>query len=221
MGTGAGSRRPSAVVFDCDGTLADTETLSRRIWTEALAPHGVVPTDEDLAAVIGHAWPRSFEHFSAHADLGEPDGFRAQVRAVAQRVHATDLRLFEDAVEVLIALTDHGIPVAVASSSSRAHVLRCLDHGGLTDRVTAVLGVDDVTRPKPDPEPYRRAAALLGADPASTVAVEDTVTGLTSARAAGLVTVAIDRGIVPAASLAPLAERVVVRLTVEALDLRP
>lgn len=212
---------PEGVVFDCDGTLADTESLSMRIWTRALAPYGVVPTDEDFAAVIGHAWPRSYERFARRADLGDPEAFRAEVRAVAEQVHATDLRLFDDAVAVLRALTDHGVPVAVASSSSRAHVERCLAIGGLRDHVQVVLGVDDVTAPKPDPEPYRRAAEGLGVAPDRAVAVEDTVTGLTSARAAGLRTVAIARGVVPAASLRPLADRLVTTLTLDAVAIGP
>lgn len=208
---------PDAVVFDCDGTLADTETLSQRIWTETLARYGVVPTEEDFAAVVGHAWPRSYERFAQRADLGDPEVFRAEVRTVAERVHASDLRLFDDAVAVLRALTDHGVPVAVASSSSRAHVERCLATGGLSDRVQVVLGADDVTAPKPDPEPYRRAAEGLGVAPDRAVAIEDTVTGLRSARAAGLWTVAVARGVVPAGSLRPVADRVVTTLTLDAV----
>ena len=212
---------PAAVVFDCDGTLADTETLSQRIWTEALAAYGVVPTDDDFAAVIGHAWPRSYERFSERADLGDPERFRAEVRAVAERVHATDLRLFDDAVTVLRALTDHAVPVAVASSSSRAHVERCLALGGLRDRVRVVLGADDVLAPKPDPEPYRRAVEGLGVAAHLAVAVEDTVTGLTSARAAGLRTVAVARGAVPTETLRPFADRLVATLTLDAVTLPP
>ena len=208
---------PAGVVFDCDGTLADTESLSRRIWTEALAPYGLVPSDEDFAAVLGHAWPRSYQRFARHADLGGPDRFRAEVRAVAERVHAQELRLFDDAVSVLVALVEHEVPVAVASSSSRAHVQRCLAHGGLTDRVAVVVGADDVRRPKPDPEPYLQAVERLGRDAAACTAIEDTVTGLTSARTAGMRTLAVDRGLVDARSLAPVAARVVTTLTLAAL----
>jgi HAD superfamily hydrolase (TIGR01509 family) len=207
---------PTGVVLDCDGTLADTETLSQRVWTTVLERRGVSPTDADFQAVIGHAWPRSYQHFSRLADLGDPTTFRAEVRAEARRVHETDLALFPDAVAVIVALTDAGVPVGVASSSARAHVLRCLEHGGLEGRVTAVVGYDDVVDHKPHPAPYLAAAAQLGVDPGDCTTVEDTVTGLTSARAAGTFTVAIVRGAVDPATLVD-ADRVVHELTVDAL----
>jgi HAD superfamily hydrolase (TIGR01509 family) len=212
----SGADLPVAVVFDCDGTLADSETLSRRVWTEVLAGHGVVPTAADFRAIIGHAWPRSYDHFSRTADIGDPDAFRAEVRAVAARVHETDLELFPDAVGTIVALTDADVPVAVASSSSRAHVLRCLDRGDLRDRVRVVIGADDVRRHKPHPDPYLDAAAGLGVAPAECTTVEDTVTGLTSARAAGTFTVAVDRGEVDPDGLS-VADRVVATLSVAAL----
>lgn len=193
---------PAGVVLDCDGTLADTERLSRRIWTEALAPYGVEPSEEDFTAIIGHAWPASYERFAQRADLGPPQRFRAEVRQVAARVHAAELRLFDDAVALVHQLRAHAVPVAVASSSSREHVLRCLDRGALRPHVAAVVGVDDVVHAKPHPEPYLRAAEGLGVAPGRCVAVEDTRTGLRSARAAGMATVAVVRGLVRREELA-------------------
>lgn len=218
--TAATDPLPAAVVFDCDGTLADTERLSQRIWTEALAEVGVTPTREDFDAIIGHAWPASYERFSRRADLGDPARFRARVRAVAERVHAAELTLFDDAVATLLALHDAGVPIAVASSSSAAHVRRCLEHGDLTSRVQAVVGVDDVRHPKPHPEPYLRAARDLGVPPQVATAVEDTVTGLTSARAAGMRTVAVARGVVDVTTL-DIADHVVARISLDALRPAP
>jgi HAD superfamily hydrolase (TIGR01509 family) len=207
---------PSGVVFDCDGTLADTETLSARAWREVLAPRGVEVTDADHTAIIGRAWPHGFEHFSARGDLGDIDEFRAELRAHAAEIYADGLELFPDAVATLLALTGAGIPVAVASSSSRAHVLRCLERGGLVEHVTAVVGADDVRDHKPHPEPYLVAAAAIGVDPTRCTAVEDTPIGVASARAAGAFTVAVERGVVDPAGLTS-ADRVVAELEVAAL----
>jgi HAD superfamily hydrolase (TIGR01509 family) len=206
----------AGVVFDCDGTLADTETLSARAWREVLGRRGVEVTAADHAAIIGRAWPHGFEHFSGRSDLGDVDAFRDELRTQARRIYDTELQLFPDAVATLRACTAAGVPVAVASSSTRAHVLRCLERGGLRDEVTAIVGADDVTDHKPHPAPYLAAAAALGVRASSCAAVEDTPIGLASARAAGAFTVAVVRGVVERTSLED-ADRIVDRLEVEVL----
>lgn len=207
---------PEGVVFDCDGTLADTEPLSARAWQEVLLDHGVELTPGDQQAIIGRAWPAGFEHFSARADLGDPDRFRARLRAHAAELYVTELELFPDAVATLLALDDAGVPVAVASSSTRGHVLRCLDRGGLTDRVRTVVGADDVSDHKPHPEPYQLAAAGLGVPAERCTAVEDTPIGVASARAAGSFTVAVLRGLIDGDRLTA-ADRLVDTVDVPAL----
>jgi HAD superfamily hydrolase (TIGR01509 family) len=207
---------PEAVVFDCDGTLADTEQLSARAWREVLERFGVRTTRDDHRAIIGRAWPAGFEHFSARADLGDRDRFRAELRDHAAVLYATELELFPDAVATLLALVEADVPVAVASSSSRAHVLRCLERGGLVDRVRAVVGADDVTDHKPHPEPYRAAAAALGVPPDRCTAIEDTPIGVASARAAGSFTVAVLRGVVEPDTLIA-ADRLVAELDLPVL----
>lgn len=214
--TGGHTLLPAGVVFDCDGTLADTETLSARVWGDVLALRGIEMTEADHSAIIGHAWPHGFEHFAARGDLGDRDAFRAELRAHAADIYADRLRLFPDAVATLRALTAAGVPVAVASSSSHAHVLRCLQREGLVDEVAAIVGADDVRHHKPHPEPYLAAAAAIGVPPERCTAVEDTPIGLASARAAGAFTVAVERGVVDPAGLAG-ADRVVRELDVVVL----
>ncbi|WP_052667874.1 HAD family hydrolase [Nitriliruptor alkaliphilus] len=214
--TGSSPPMPAGVIFDCDGTLADTETLSARAWRDVLARRGIEVTDADHAAIIGHAWPRGFDHFSARADLGDQEVFRSELRAHAVAIYDEHLRLFPDAADTLRALSGAGVPVAVASSSSRAHVLRCLERGHLGDHVTAVIGADDVRDHKPHPEPYLAAAAALGVPATRCTAIEDTPIGLTSARAAGAFTVAVERGVVDPAGLT-VADRVVRTLDVSVL----
>lgn len=204
-------RWPEAVLFDCDGTLADSEPLSRRAWTAVLDRRGVTATPADFAQVIGHAWPRSYEHFARLGPLGDRDAFRAEVRAEVASLHESELRLFPDAAETVEALLTGGVPVAVVSSSTRLHVERCLVRGGLADRIEVVVAADDVTRHKPHPEPYLLAASRLGVAVGRCTAVEDTRIGLHSARDAGAFVVAVFRGAVDRASL-DLADRVVERL---------
>lgn len=205
-------------MFDCDGTLADTEPLSDRAWELALAERGYQVTDEDLRAVIGHPYAQNVAYYSRRVDLGDPDEFRRGLRARFERLLASELRLHDDAVDALRRLVAAGVPVAVASSSTNAHVRHVLELGGAGGLVNVVVGADDVSRHKPDAEPYLRAAELLGAPPATCSAVEDTAVGVASAKGAGMFTVAVVR---PGAEPAALesADRVVDRLTVA--DLLP
>lgn len=206
------------VVFDCDGTIANTEPISDRAWADVLGQLGYTPTVEDRRATVGRPYAATFAHYAQRVPLGEPEAFRARLRGRFLTRFDTELELFDDVVGVLRWVAAAGIPVAVASSSTRAHVERVLDRAGLSAEVDAIVGAEDVTRHKPDPEPYRCAAARLGVPPPRCRAVEDTVVGVTSARAAGLYTVAVVRGHLPAGELSH-ADRVVASLTVSDLAL--
>lgn len=207
-------------MFDCDGTLADTEPLADAAWREALAAFGYEATDDDFRAVIGQPYPTTFAYFAARAPLGDADEFRPRVRDRFRRLLDAELRLHPDAADTLSALARRGVPVGVASSSSRAHVVHILEQTGIVDLVGAVVGADDVVRHKPDPEPYLTAVAALGHEPTTCAAVEDTPVGIASARAAGLFTVGVLRGSFDRAALGE-AHRVVERLTPAALEPPP
>lgn len=209
-------RRPDAVVFDCDGTLADTEPLADLAWREALAEFGYEATEEDFRAVIGRPYARTFAYFAARAPLGDPEQFRPRVRTRFQRLLDERFTLHPDAAGAVQELARLGVPLAVASSSSRGHVERILERSGIASLVGAVVGAEDVTCHKPDPEPYLAAVAALGCEPRGCAAVEDTPVGITSARAAGLFTVGVLRGSFDRRELGE-AHRVVDRITVECL----
>lgn len=207
---------PAGVVFDCDGTIADTESLSRRAWTEILTAHGYAPTPDDAAAVIGHPFPRNWQYFASRADLGEQATFRARLRERFLELFDRDLQIYPDAVATMRALHELRIPIAVASSSEHRHVDRVLERAGLSDVVRAVVGADDVERHKPHPEPYRAAASSLGVRPDECAAVEDTSVGVASALAAGMFTVAVVRAHGSEDALSG-AHRVVRELTLDAV----
>jgi HAD superfamily hydrolase (TIGR01509 family) len=207
---------PAGVVFDCDGTIADTESLSDRAWTELLTAAGYTPTAADFQAVIGHPWRQNWSYFAARARLGDEDAFRARLRARFRELVDTDLAVHDDAVDTLRALAVAGVPIGVASSSTHAHVDRVLAHAGVTDLVGAVVGADDVTRHKPDPTPYLVAAAAIGVDPDRCSAVEDTPVGIRSAVDAGMFTVGVVRAHGDPAAL-QAADRVVDVVDVAAL----
>lgn len=207
---------PEAVVFDCDGTIADTESISDRAWSSTLAEYGYTPTLDDFKAVIGHPFPQNWAYFSARVDLGDRDRFRASLRARFLDLFDRELTCYTDAVTTIRALAGAGVPIAVASSSSRAHVERVLERAAVADHVAAIVGADDVERHKPHPDPYLDAAAALGVPPSDCSAVEDTPVGVSAAVAAGMFTVAVVRLHGNADDLA-LAHRVVEHLSIPAL----
>ena len=188
------------VVFDLDGVLVNTEELGWQVWRSLAGRYGLELSLEDLRAVTGCTDDESVQYFrkwlgeSELAVLGEhfQTGFAAAKR---ERTQA-----YPDALETLTALQDRSAPVAVASNSTTSDVEAALRRAGLAGLVQHVVGVDQVERPKPAPDIYELAASILECGVA--VAVEDSPTGIASARAAGLPVLAVDRGLFDGSSLA-------------------
>lgn len=175
-----------AVIFDCDGLLVDTETGWSRAETAIFAEHGHAFGPEQKEIVIGRTLAAAGEAMAGY--FGRP----GEGPALARRLHdlvAIELAAGADplpgARELVWSLRGR-VPIAVASNSPRPFVETALVSAGLDDLFTDVLAVEDVVHPKPAPDLYRAACAALGADPARSVAFEDSRTGVASARAAGL-----------------------------------
>lgn len=178
-----------AVVLDCDGLLVDSETGWTRAETAVFAEHGYGFGPEEKKLLIG----KTLE--AGAAAIAEYVGADPQV--VARRLHdlvAHELAAGCDALpgarDLVTALRGR-VPVAVASNSPRVFVDAALASAGLIDLFTHVYSADDVEHPKPAPDLYLVACAGLGADPRNSVAFEDSRTGVTSARAAGMYVVGV------------------------------
>lgn len=189
-----------AVLFDCDGVLLDSEPASEWAWRTTLEEEGadlgdfsewVGKTDQAIAVHFGRELGASPTRLSGRAaDL------------LAQHLQTEGVTVFSDARTALYEAERAGIPTAVVSNSERWRLDALMEAAGLADRLTVRVSSDDVARPKPDPDMYLAAAALLGADPSRCLVVEDTPTGVAAARAAGMRVVAVDRGVFEPGSLA-------------------
>lgn len=189
-------RLPAAVVFDFDGTVVDSETVSRAAMAAALAEDGHTLTDADHDAMVGQAWPATRDHLVAlmgYDDAGI-DSYRRRV-AAAFRSQIDEVVVFDDVRATLGDLAAGAVPVAICTSSGRAYLDRLLSLRGLGERVAATVAREDTDEHKPRPAPYLLAARRLGVDPEACVVVEDTPTGIAAARAAGMRVVAVDRGL--------------------------
>jgi len=183
---------PAALVFDFDGLICDTETVVFESVQRVFRDHGVDLTLEDWLPAVGAAtapdWPAVLE-----TAVGRPLD-HAMLRA-ARQGHSDELMavlaVLPGVDALLAAAHAAGVPCGMASNSPREWVQGNLERLGLTERFDVVVAVDEVSRPKPDPEPYLRAVAALGAAPAAAVGLEDTAIGVTAARRAGLFTVAV------------------------------
>lgn len=177
-----------------DGTIVDTEPHWQTAQRAILDEYGL-PQFDDAAeeALVGASLATAARIFrDAGVPLGE-DEWIARVAGDVERLVQGELEPRPGARELLTALRDAGIPCALVTNSYRGMVDVVLD-ALAGDWFTAVVTGDDVRDGKPHPEPYRRGAELLGVDPVDCVAIEDSVTGLASARAAGMVTLGVPHG---------------------------
>lgn len=182
----------AAVLFDMDGTLIDTEKL----WDIALrdlAEHlGGVLTPEARAQIVGTSPAQTMEIFRAalnRPDLDADEG-NAFLTARMTDLYAAGVPWRPGAPDVIDTVRAAGIATALVTNTSRELVDVVLGSLG-PERFDVVVCGDEVAHPKPHPEPYVTAAARLGADPAACVAIEDSPTGLASARRAGCAVIAI------------------------------
>jgi HAD superfamily hydrolase (TIGR01509 family) len=180
-----------AVLLDMDGTLVDTEGIWWAAEREVFADLGHVLDDMHREVVIGGPMSRSVGHLIAStgttATLAE---LTLAINARFEQLISRGAPLMPGARRLLTELSAHGIPTALVSASHRRTIDVMLRTLGAENFAFTVAG-DEVTRTKPDPEPYLTAADRLGADPAACVVVEDTLTGVASAEAAGCRVVAV------------------------------
>jgi HAD superfamily hydrolase (TIGR01509 family) len=206
----------TAVVFDCDGTLVDSEPLARTAWERALEPYGYAVTDADAEATVGLPFPRTHAYYLERVDLPDVDAMWTEFSGELFALIDSELVVFEDAVAAARELHARGIPVGVASSSPRERLHRTLSRVGLLDAFDVTVAGDEVEHGKPAPDMFLLAAERLGAAPEDCIAIEDSPPGVQAGRAAGMRTIAICR--VPGTEAALAAAHVVVdSLTADAI----
>lgn len=184
---------PAALLWDFDGTIADTETLEYEAVRAVFVDHGADIPKEDWYAVVGSVvhvppWLDQLRAVTGRS-LDAADLMASRARHL--EVLTKELQPRPGVVELLADATAAAVPMAVVSNSPHRWVTGHLQQLGLGEHFSAVVALDDVSHGKPHPEPYATAARLLGADPDQSVAIEDSEPGVASALAAGLVVVGV------------------------------
>lgn len=190
-GVPAGADTLQAVLFDMDGLLIDSEPLWFEVEAEVMARLGGTWTEADQEYLLGSSLDRAVRYFleraAVPADPAEVGEW--MVGGIVGKVRDRGVTVMPGAADLVAGVAAAGLPYALVTSSQRRFVDAVLARTGL--RFPLVVSGSDVTRSKPDPEPYLLAAQRLGVPPGCCLVLEDSITGITAAEAAGCVVVAV------------------------------
>jgi HAD superfamily hydrolase (TIGR01509 family) len=191
-------RRPQAVVFDMDGVLFDTETLVREAIDAATPRLGLEMPEAVFMSLLGlggdASRARLLEHYGAAFDI---EAFWTAVDEDFHRIIEGRQYLKTGVVELLDWLDAASIPRAIATSSPHRNVQKNLATHGLTGRFDVIVAHGDYEHGKPHPAPFLSAARKLGVPAQDCLALEDSLNGVRSACAAGMMTVMVPDLIAP------------------------
>lgn len=174
-----------ALIFDCDGTLADTMPFHARSWAETYKTFGIEIAEQPFLDMGGLPNRAIIEH------LNQQHGYTLDVEGTQEEKERRYLEMLHSVMEITavadIARAHHGkVPMAVASSGLGRVVHQTLTITGLLPLFDTVVTADDVTHGKPSPDIFLLAAERLGIAPADCIVYEDGDPGLEAARRAGM-----------------------------------
>ena len=176
---------PRGLIFDCDGTLADSMPLHWRAWDKTCKRHGLEFTEERFYSLGGVPSRRIF------ALLSEEQGVDLDPLQLSREKEAAYLPLMPELkpVEPVVAIARthrRQLPMAVATGGQRNCITQILEHLGIADWFEALVTSEDIEHPKPAPDTFLKAAALIGVAPEECRAYEDTDLGMQAIGAAGM-----------------------------------
>jgi HAD superfamily hydrolase (TIGR01509 family) len=188
--------RVRAVIFDMDGVVVDSEPYSMQALIDTLRRYGIEPTPGELQRSYGRRVRDDLvDYFARHGVRADVDTAIAHKHARYYHLAAGHLRALPGVDALLRRLREHGYRLALASSGDRIKVAFGVQALALNGIFEAVVTGDDVSRSKPDPEIYLRAAERLGVPPDECLAIEDAPAGVEAAKRAGMRCVAVTNSV--------------------------
>jgi pyrophosphatase PpaX len=181
--------RLQTALFDLDGTLIDSIRLILDSYHHTLTQHNLpAKTDEDWLKGVGTPLSVQFSEWRESPEILE--ALIATYREYNLKHHDSMVTVYPGVLAALREIKAAGIQTGLVTSKNRLGALRGLKLVGLEALMDVLVCADEVSNPKPHPEPVEKAVRLLGADPSSTVYVGDSIHDMVSGRAAGVKTAA-------------------------------
>jgi pyrophosphatase PpaX len=178
------------VLFDLDGTLIDSVRLILDSYHHTLAAHGLPPrSDEEWLRGVGTPLTVQFAEWGNDRETME--ALIATYREYNLANHDRMVTVYPGVADAVAAIKRKGINTGLVTSKNRQGALRGLTLVKLESMMDVLVCCDEVANPKPHPEPVEKAVELLGANPAETVYVGDSIHDMRSGRAAGVQTAAV------------------------------
>ncbi|GAB2558773.1 HAD family hydrolase [Spirosoma areae] len=177
-----------AVIFDMDGVLVDTNPHHRIAWRDYYQRNGKTLSDADFVQYVsGKHNTDIVGHLFSNQTLTPAEVLRLgnEKEALFRELYRPVITPVAGLVDFLKALKAAGIRTAVATSAPVENLDFVVDALGIRDYFDALLNESMVSNPKPDPEIYQKAMAMLGVEPAESIIFEDSMTGIQAAKASG------------------------------------
>lgn len=173
------------VIFDMDGLMLDTETVTHRFMQSVAASHDLVLSDELFRSLIGRPWDVSKQLLIQAWGQFDIAGFERDILQAERQALLQSVPLKKGLTSLLDTLDACGIAFAVATSSGLQQTEFKLQQAGIHHRFEIVVTGDQVRNGKPAPDIYLEAVSRLNASPERCVVLEDSYAGIRSAHAAG------------------------------------
>lgn len=199
-----------AVVFDMDGIIFDTENMIWKVWRKVAKKRHMEDIDSALRACLGVNVQGTTEIFlDKYGQDFDMEGFLKEAAILFnETVEKEGIPVKKGVYELLAYLSENGYKIALASSTQTEKVIKELKEADLYQYFEVIVGGDQVTRSKPDPEIYLTACHKIGVDPEEAYAIEDSFNGIRSAASAGLKAIMVPDILQPNETIMPLVYRV-------------
>lgn len=179
-----------AVVFDMDGTIADSEKIAQKVTRDFFQKRGIVLTKEEEKIMFGLTWKDLVREILKSRGLQYNQNIKNTLKERYVRTMSRDVKALPGVYDLLTEINKN-LKVALATNSRRREVDIIFDKLGFHEYFHLKLARDHVKKAKPDPEIYLKAADIFGIKPFECVVFEDSIIGLMAAKAAGMKRVAI------------------------------
>jgi HAD superfamily hydrolase (TIGR01509 family) len=178
------------VIFDCDGVLVDSEPLSMRADVELLRAHGIdMDETEAHRRFVGKTFQGMLDEMTLQFGTVFPDGLHAVKNARINEMYRAELQIVPGVPDVLTTLKARGLGLSIGSNSPKQRVELAVALTGIAPFFDRIVSFEDVVNGKPAPDIFLQALRLAAVPKEQCLVVEDSITGVTAAKAAGLRTI--------------------------------